>query len=98
MILGPEKKYIYVIGGNHTNLPNPEKSLVPRTWKEDLLLPRLWDARGHARGKLAPGGGIARTDPEGKIGELVSNVYRNQYDFAFNKNGELFTYDADMEW
>ncbi|MFP6738562.1 MAG: hypothetical protein VCD34_07445, partial [Planctomycetota bacterium] len=42
VILGPEKKYIYVIGGNHTNIPNPEKSLVPRTWKEDLLLPRLW--------------------------------------------------------
>jgi len=98
VILGPEKKYIYVIGGNHTNLPNPEKSLVPRTWKEDLLLPRLWDARGHARGKLAPGGWIARTDPEGKIWELVSNGYRNQYDIAFNKNGELFTYDADMEW
>ncbi len=98
VILGPEKKYIYVIGGNHTNLPNPEKSLVPRTWKEDLLLPRLWDARGHARGKLAPGGWIARTDPEGKTWELVSNGYRNQYDIAFNKNGELFTYDADMEW
>jgi len=98
VILGPEGKYIYVIGGNHTDIPNPEKSLVPRTWKEDLLLPRLWDARGHARGKLAPGGWIARTDPEGKVWELVSNGYRNQYDIAFNKNGELFTYDADMEW
>ena len=63
-----------------------------------MLLPRLWDARGHARGKLAPGGWIARTDPEGKVWELVSNGYRNEYDIAFNKNGELFTYDADMEW
>ena len=98
VILGPDKKYIYVIGGNHTDIPNPEKSLVPRTWKEDLLLPRLWDARGHARGKLAPGGWIARTDPEGKTWELVSNGYRNEFDIAFNKHGELFTFDADMEW
>ena len=98
VILGPEKKYIYVIGGNHTDIPNPEKSLVPRPWKEDLLLPRLWDARGHARGKLAPGGWSARAAPEGKTWELVSNGYRNEFDIAFNKHGELFTFDADMEW
>jgi glucose/arabinose dehydrogenase len=24
--------------------------------------------------------------------------YRNAYDFAFNADGELFVYDADMEW
>ncbi len=24
--------------------------------------------------------------------------YRNQYDAAFNRDGELFTYDSDMEW
>ncbi len=24
--------------------------------------------------------------------------YRNQYDIALNQDGELFTYDADMEW
>ncbi len=24
--------------------------------------------------------------------------YRNQYDIALNEDGELFTYDADMEW
>jgi putative heme-binding domain-containing protein len=24
--------------------------------------------------------------------------YRNQYDIAFNSDGDLFTYDADMEW
>ena len=25
-------------------------------------------------------------------------VFRNQYDIALNKNGDMFTYDADMEW
>ena len=24
--------------------------------------------------------------------------YRNEFDFAFNLNGDIFTYDADMEW
>lgn len=98
IILSPDKKSLYIAAGNHTELPEPEKSLVPRNWDEDLLLPRLWDARGHAAGKLAPGGWICRTDPEGKEFELVSSGFRNEYDIAFNLEGELFTYDADMEW
>jgi len=58
----------------------------------------MWDARGHARGIMAPGGWIARTDPEGKSFELISIGFRNEYDIAFSPDGELFTYDADMEW
>ena len=98
VILSPDKKSLYVCGGNHTDIPNPEKSLVPRNWSEDQLLPRMWDAGGHAVGKMAPGGWICRTDPEGKEWELVSSGYRNEYDIAFNTEGDLFTYDADMEW
>ena len=49
-------------------------------------------------GQLAPGGWIARTDPEGEEWELVSIGYRNEFDIAFNVEGDLFTYDADMEW
>ncbi len=98
VILSPDGKSLYVCGGNHTEIPNPETSTVPRVWKEDLLLPRQWDARGHARGRLAPGGWIAKTDPEGKSFELTSIGYRNQFDIAFNRHGDLFTYDADMEW
>ena len=30
--------------------------------------------------------------------ELVSTGFRNEYDIAFNPLGDLFTYDADMEW
>ena len=47
---------------------------------------------------LAPGGWIAKTDPEGKTWEIVSSGYRNSYDMDFNADGELFAYDADMEW
>jgi putative heme-binding domain-containing protein len=58
----------------------------------------MWDAGGHAVGILAPGGWICRTDFDGKSWELVSIGYRNQYDIAFNPEGELFTFDSDMEW
>ena len=98
VILGPDKKSLYVCGGNHTEIPDPETSRVPRVWDEDHLLGRQWDAGGHAVGKMAPGGWICRTDPDGKKWELVSTGYRNEYDIAFNSEGELFTYDADMEW
>src|SRR5262249_32070079 len=35
---------------------------------------------------------------EGKDWEIVSAGYRNQYDAAFNRDGDLFTFDSDMEW
>ena len=97
--LSPDGKSIYVIAGNHTDPPRDfSASRLPSNWSEDLLLPRQWDANGHARGKLAPGGWIAKTDPEGKTWELISSGYRNPYDMDFNVDGELFAYDADMEW
>ena len=75
-----------------------ELSRAARAWDEDHVLPRMWDANGHARGILAPGGYICKTDPEGKKFELFCYGFRNQFDIAFNDLGELFTYDADMEW
>ena len=98
IILSPEGDSLYVCGGNHTPIPDPEHSLVPRNWQEDQLLPRMWDAGGHAVGITAPGGWICEIDPDGKEFTLVSSGYRNEYDIAFNKVGDLFTYDADMEW
>ena len=97
--LSPDGKSIYVIAGNHTDPPQSfHASRIPSNWGEDLLLPRQWDANGHARGKLAPGGWIAKTDPDGKTWEVFSIGYRNPYDMDFNADGELFAYDADMEW
>lgn len=98
VLLSPDKKSLYICAGNHTKIPEPESSRVPRNWQEDQVLPRMWDARGHAVGIMAPGGWICKTDPEGKEFELISTGYRNEYDMAFDSNGELFTYDADMEW
>jgi putative heme-binding domain-containing protein len=96
--LSPDGKQIYLVAGNHTPPPEFPKSLVPKVWKEDHVTPRMWDARGHARGIMAPGGWIARCNPDGSDLELVSIGYRNQYDIAFDASGELFTFDSDMEW
>ncbi len=97
--LSPDGKSIYVVCGNHTDPPvKLDASRIPSNWGEDLLLPRQWDARGHAVGRLAPGGWIAKTDPDGKTWEFISIGYRNSYDMDFNADGELFAYDSDMEW
>jgi putative heme-binding domain-containing protein len=98
VVLGPDGKSLYVVCGNHTALTRLSGSQVPRVWGEDFLVPRLWDAGGHAVGIKAPAGCIYKTGPDGKDWELVSMGYRNTYDIAFNRDGELFAYDSDMEW
>lgn len=98
IILSPDGKSLYVCAGNHTPPTEFSSSRVPRNWDEDQLLPRMWDAGGHAVGVMAPGGWISKVSPDGKDWELLSSGYRNQYDIAFSTEGELFTYDADMEW
>ena len=98
VVLGPDKTSLYVVAGNHTNLPPLKSSRVPLHWSEDLLLPRRPDPNGHAVGKMAPGGWIARSDLGGEGWELVASGMRNAYDLAFDRDGELFTFDSDMEW
>lgn len=99
MVVSPDGRRIYFNGGNHTELPDELHASRPaRLWAEDHILPRMWDANGHARGRMAPGGFICSMDPDGKNVELFCYGFRNQFDIAFDLGGELFTYDADMEW
>ena len=65
---------------------------------EGELVPHFDDPRGHAFGIMAPGGEILRSDDMGKTWKRVVGGFRNEYDFAFNFEGELFTFDSDMEW
>ena len=98
IILAPDGKSLYLCAGNHTFLPKISASRVPQHWGEDQLLPRIEDPGGHAVGKKAPAGWVCKLDFDGKNVELIGAGYRNEYDIAFNADGELFTYDADMEW
>jgi len=97
LVASPDGRSIFLANGNSTDLPTDLTHMRPVAWGEDLLLPRIWDPGGHARGRLAPGGYVARTNPEGKTVELFSIGFRNHYDLAFDANGELFTFDSDME-
>ncbi len=97
VVLSPDGQSLYVVVGNQTDLPPMQKTRVPPFWGEDQVLPRVY-GRGFMRGTLAPRGFIAKTDPEGKTWELMATGFRNQYDAAFSRDGELFTFDADMEW
>src|SRR5436305_9822058 len=96
MILSPDGKSIYVVCGNSTAPTDFDSSRAPRVWSEDNLITRI--PTGFMDNSLAPQGWIARTDPDGKTWELIAAGFRNPFDIAFNRNGELFTYDADMEW
>ena len=97
--LTPDGKSLLLVAGNFTQPPeNFQHSRLPKNWGEDLLLPRNWDGNGFARGLLAPGGWVAKFDPDGKTWEMMASGMRNTYDFALNADGEMFVYDADMEW
>ncbi|WP_128544567.1 c-type cytochrome [Larkinella soli] len=98
IVLSPDKQSLYVMCGNFTDVPQMDAYRLPRVWQEDNLFPQIKDPRGHATDRMAPGGWLAKLDPEGKRWELVGAGFRNTYDFAFNDAGDIFGYDSDMEW
>jgi putative heme-binding domain-containing protein len=94
----PDGKRLTVVCGNQTKLTSFDTSKVPLHWGEDHLLPRLPDGNGFMAGVNGPGGAIYNVRPDGKGWELFAVGFRNQYDAAYDRHGDLFTYDADMEW
>jgi hypothetical protein len=96
-LLSPDGRSLYIVCGNNTKPIAGASSRVPTIWDEDQLLPRIYGV-GFMRGTPAPAGAIYCTDPEGKTWERVASGFRNEFDAAFNSDGELFTFDADMEW
>jgi putative heme-binding domain-containing protein len=98
IVPAPDNKSLYVICGNYTDAPSMDSYTVNPRWDQDNLFPLIKDPRGHANDRHAPGGWVAQIDPEGKNWNMVSMGYRNAFDMAFNAAGDLFVYDADMEW
>ena len=96
--LGPDGA-LYVLFGNHSYPDGPVHPLSPsRNLQEDHLLPRFLDPRGHARNIRAPGGTIHRFDLESGEWSQIAGGFRNPFDFAIDLSGEIFTFEADMEW
>ncbi|MCA9145734.1 MAG: c-type cytochrome [Planctomycetales bacterium] len=93
LVLGPDNM-LYIVNGNDVAFPEGVAADSPyRNPQDDHLLPEPRDAVEEVRV-----GHILRTDPEGKHWEVIAGGFRNQVDVAFNDDGEMFTYDADMEW
>ena len=91
--------WLYLAIGNHVVMPEDLFTASPyRDEAEDFLLPRIEDPNGHASGVRAPAGLIVRVNKDGTRWERVMGGIRNAYDLAFHLGGDLFTYDADMEW
>lgn len=98
IVPSPDGKSLYIAVGNHIDVPEMDRYRIPRVWEDDNVFPEIKDPRGHANSRGAPGGWIAKIDPEGKDWELISVGFRNEFDLAFNEVGDIFTYDSDMEW
>lgn len=89
-----------VMLGNHTGVPadlvDPNSPL--QNYNEGQLLGRYMDARGHAAGIMAPGGTVTRLERKTGKYTIIGGGFRNAYNHAWNAEGELFTFDSDMEW
>jgi putative heme-binding domain-containing protein len=95
IVLAPDGKSLFVCCGNDTKLASPlAASMLPKLWDDDLLFPYI----AKFSGVVPPAGCTYKVDPDGKDWTLWSAGYRNHYDIAFNRHGDLFTFDSDMEW
>ncbi|MFO0936666.1 MAG: c-type cytochrome [Gemmataceae bacterium] len=98
VLLNPDGKRLTIVCGNQTKLLKFDSTKPAPVWGDDHLLPRMPDGRGFMRGVIGPGGAIYNVNPDGKNWELFAVGFRNEYDAAYNRQGDLFSYDADMEW
>ena len=91
-------KGLYLVSGNFTRVPKGATSSQPPVWQEDTLHAVIPDPMGHAVGLKAPGGWVCRISPDGQDWKMIASGFRNSVDIALNREGELFTYDSDMEF
>ena len=99
VVVTPDQNGFYLICGNNAvKTETVATSPVAPLWGDDHLLPRMPDGRGHNRHVLAPGGIVYRISKDGKTFETFASGFRNIYGGALNHDGDLFTYDADMEY
>ncbi|MBI1371582.1 MAG: c-type cytochrome [Phycisphaera sp.] len=98
IVLSEDGKAIYLVSGNYGRLPDGVDTRLPRVWGKDVLIEAMPDAMGHATSVRAPGGWICRISPDGGQWTLIGSGFRNCVDMAINPEGELFTFDSDLEF
>lgn len=93
IVKGPDDM-LYVVNGNDVSFPDGIAEDSPyRNPQNDWLLP--WP---HDLGQDNRVGHILKVAADGSSWTVVAGGFRNQVDVAFSPEGELFTWDADMEW
>lgn len=98
IIASEDGKALYLVSGDHSPVPDGVGSRHPPVWGLDSLLPSMPDPQGHGVGIEARGGWICRISPDGKDWTVIASGLRNSVDLAINREGELFTYDSDLEF
>lgn len=93
IVLGPDNNLYFVIGNDVVFPKTIADESTYRGAQNDWLLPYYNDV-----GQDDRVGYIAKVDPEGKTWTILAGGFRNPFDMAFNQDGEMFTWDADMEW
>ena len=95
--LGPDGR-IWIAHGNNVLLPSPLAEDSPlQNVANDQVLPNPWDSSMFDGNVELPAGHVIAYDPKDGRMELIAGGLRNPLDIAFNREGELFTFDADME-
>ena len=95
--LGPDGR-IWVAHGNNVLLPSPLAENSPlRNYANDQAVLNPWDGSMFDGNVELPAGHVVAVDPQDDKIELITGGLRNPLDIAFNREGEMFTFDADME-
>ena len=96
--VSPDGKHFYIINGNGVIMPPDMSPNSPlRNYADDRIIPLLGAQTGRLGQEKAPGGTIARTTFEGKDFHLFGGGIRNALHFDWNADGEIFSFDSDME-
>lgn len=95
--LGPDG-LLYVAHGNNVIPPATAPDSPLRPMVDDRLIPCPWDPQMFDGDVKLPAGHVLALTPGGKTVKVIAGGFRNELDVAFNEEGEMFTFDADMEW
>ena len=96
--VSPDGKSFYIINGNGVVPPPDVSPNSPlRNYGDDRIIPLLGPQTNRLGHEKAPGGYIARTTFDAKDLHLVSGGMRNALHFDWNADGEIFSFDSDME-
>ena len=94
---GPDGR-IWIAHGNNVLLTDKVSPQSPlQNYRDDQLIPNPWDGTMFDGDVKLPAGHILSMLPDGSDVQLFAGGLRNPLDIAFNKDGDLFTFDADME-